>query len=141
MAREENSAFLEYSGSALSPKRVLNSMKQNSAPLSGRGCPILEVFGHFYSLMNSSGAFISALMLAPFLTFPFLLASLHDFHYISEKWTRWGCPFCAFISKFVGASGHFPCSFLLQRTPKFLQGAAALFSSYLYTSTNHVSSP
>lgn len=84
MAREENSAFLEYSGSALSPERVLNSMKQNSAPLSGRGCPILEVFGHFYSLMNSSGAFISALMWAPFLTFPFLLASLHD-SIISQK--------------------------------------------------------
>ena len=137
----ENSAFWEYSGTALSPKRVLNAMKQSSSPLSGRECAILEVWGHFYSLMNSSGAFTSERALAPFLPFMVLLVSPQWFPLYLRKMNQVGISILHSF-QICGYSEDLPFPymfFLPQWTPNFLQEAAALFSSCLYTSTNYFS--
>lgn len=137
----ENSAFWEYSGTALSPKRVLNAMKQSSFPLSGRGCAILEVWGHFYNLISSSGAFTSAQALAPFLPFLVLLVSPQWFPLYLRKMNQVGISILPSFQIFGYSEDlPFPYMFFLPHwTPNFLQEAAALFSSCLYTSTNYFS--
>ena len=128
----ENSAFSEYSGAALCPERVLNAMKQSSAPSPGRGCPLLELQHHFYNLMNSFEAFTSEWMLAPFLPFPVLLVSHQWFPLHFRKMNQVGIsnPHSSFQRR-----SAIPIHVLSESvTPDFLQRAAALCSSSVYTS-------
>lgn len=128
----ENSAFSEYSGAALCPERVLNAMKQSSTPSPGRGCPILELQHHFYSLMNSSGAFTSEWMLAPFLPFLVLLVSCQWFPLHFRKMNQIGI---SDLHSYFQRRSAIPIHVLSDPiTLDFFQRAAALCSSSVYTS-------
>lgn len=116
-------------------------MKQSLSSLLGRGCPILEVLGHFYNLVNNPGAFTSERMLTPFLTFPVsLIFPQRWFPSYLRKMSQIGISIQLSSFQICGYSEDTPFPHMLllrQSTPTFLQEAAAMFSSCLCSSTNY----